>query len=97
MQAHLGADPVEGLHQEMGGTHPRLDRPKRMLNSLATGAHHLGGVIQAGLHGIEDVLMFPTGDRPLWTGSALILDRSTLTVRTPVPDNTNPASRPGTR
>jgi hypothetical protein len=35
MQRHLGGNPWQRLHQEMGCAHPGLDRAKGMLDRLA--------------------------------------------------------------
>jgi len=34
LQAHFGADPFKRPSQEVSGTHPGLQRPKRMLGGL---------------------------------------------------------------
>ena len=47
MQAHFGAHSVESLGEEVGGTHPGLQRAERVLDRLAADPHHLGRLIQA--------------------------------------------------
>ena len=73
MQAHLGTDTIKRSGEEMCRSHPGFDGPERMLNGLATYAHALRRIIQAGLHGIEDGLMFPARNPPLLAWGALIL------------------------
>lgn len=59
MQAHLGADPIERFGKEVCRSHPGFDCSKWVLDGLATNAHALRCIIQAGLHGVQDRFMFP--------------------------------------
>ena len=55
-----------------------------MLNSLATLAHSQRVRIKALLHGIEQVLMLPSWNPPLWPCRTLGLERTILTGIGPV-------------
>ena len=78
MKTHLGTYPIEGLGQEMRCPHPGLDRPERMLDGLATYAHHLRSVIQPSLHRFQYHLVLPAFDSPLLASGALIMERAYL-------------------
>jgi hypothetical protein len=84
VQTHLSADPIQGLRQKVRRAHPGLDRPKRMRNGLPTDAHGVRGLIQAGLHRVENGFMFPACHPSLWAWCAVRFERALLTVRTPV-------------
>lgn len=84
MQAHFRAHPVVRPGEEMGGTHSRFQRAKWMLHRLAADAHHLWSLVQAGLHSAKHRLMFPATHPPLCARCALIFQRTTLVMRTPV-------------
>ena len=85
MQAHLGAHPVERSGEEMGGTHPALQRAERVLDRLTADSHHLGPLIQTTLHRFEHCFMLPAAHSAwLWTRCALLFQRTTLAMRTPV-------------
>ena len=47
-----------------------------MLDRLAAHTHRLRIVVEASLHGLDDVLVFPAGNAPLLACRALILDRT---------------------
>src|SRR6476659_6076210 len=55
-----------------------------MLDSLATLAHGLGVCIKAPLHGLEQMLMLPSRNPPLWPGRAFRFERASLTGCGPV-------------
>ena len=47
-----------------------------MFDCLAAHTHRLRVFVEACLHGLDDVLVFPAGDAPLLAFRALILDRT---------------------
>jgi hypothetical protein len=73
VQCHLGCDLWQRLHQEVGRTHPSLDRSEWMLNRLPPL-----------LHGFEHMLMLPSRDPSLRPGGALRLERAIRARRRPV-------------
>src|SRR5260370_41144291 len=76
MQAHLGSDLSEGPCQEMGGAHPRLDRPEWVFDRLPSDVHVIGLAVEALLHGVDHCLMLPSLDARLRAGSALGFQRA---------------------
>ena len=62
MQRHLGGNPWQRLHQEVGGAHPGFDCAERVHDRLASLAHLLRMLVEPTLHGFENVLMLPSGD-----------------------------------
>src|ERR1700674_1752993 len=77
----------------MRRAHPGLDGAERMLHRLAADTHHFGRVIQPPLHGFEHGLMLPAGHSPPRARGALILERTLLTVRTPITMQSQPRAR----
>src|ERR1035437_7995961 len=55
-----------------------------MLYRLASDAHAVRSVIQAGLHGFENILVLPAGHAALLARSTFLLDGTLLAVRTPI-------------
>jgi hypothetical protein len=84
MEAHLRADPAQGLRQKMRRSHPRLDGPERMLDRLPPELHFFGCSIEPLLHGFEHALMFPSLDAPFLAGHAFGLERAILAGGGPV-------------
>ena len=76
VQRHLGGDARHGLHQEVGCSHPRLDRAEGVFDRLATHAHLPGVRIKSALHGFEEMLVLPAGDTPLRARRAVMVDRA---------------------
>ena len=68
----------------MSGSHPCLDRAKRVLDCLSPDPHHLRRMIESRLHILKNSFVFPTGHATLWTGRAVLLQRTLLAIRTPV-------------
>ena len=60
MQRHLAGDPWQRLHQEVGCSHPSLDRAEGMLDRLAPLTHLFRMLIEPALHRIYNVLMLPS-------------------------------------
>ena len=71
MQRHLGGNPWQRLHQEMGCAHPGLDRAKGMLDRLAPLAHLFRMLVEPTLHRLENVLMLPSGYPSFLAGGAV--------------------------
>ena len=67
MERHFGSDLRQTLHEEVRRPHPHLQRTKGMLGCLATLAHRVRVLIEALLHGLEQVLMLPSRDSSLLT------------------------------
>ncbi len=64
--------------QEVGCSHPGLDRAEGMLDRLAPLAHLLRMLVEPALHRLENVLMLPSGDPSLLAGGAAVLDGAAL-------------------
>jgi hypothetical protein len=62
----------------VGCSHPRLERPKRMLDRLAPLAHFFRVLVEPALDGFENMLMLPTRDPSLFAGGAAALDSAAL-------------------
>ena len=75
VQRHLGGDLWQRLHQEVGCSHPGLDRAEAMLDRLPSLAHFLRVLIEAALHRLENVLMLPSLDPSLVALGAVVLGR----------------------
>ncbi len=78
MKCHLGGNPWQRLHQEVGCSHPGLDGAEGMLDRLAPLAHLLRMLVESPLNGFEKVFMLPSGDSPLLAGGAALLDGAAL-------------------
>ena len=68
----------------MSGSHPCLDRAKRVLDCLSPDPHHLRRMIESRLHILKNSLVFPTSHATLRAGRAALLQRTLLAIRTPV-------------
>src|SRR5262245_9334905 len=55
-----------------------------MLDRLSPLAHLFGMLVEAALHGVEHMLMLPSGDASLFGGGAAMLDRAALAGIGPV-------------
>ncbi len=84
MQRHLAGDPWQSLHEKVGRPHPRLDRAKGMFNCLTPLAHGLRVLIEALLHGLDDMLMLPSGDQSFLAVRAAILERTVAACICPI-------------
>jgi len=78
MKAHLSADPVKGLGEEMRIAHPGFQGAERVLDGFPSNPHAFGSKVQALLHGFKHVFMFPAGHFPLLVGGALRLEGTLL-------------------
>src|SRR5467141_703737 len=58
----------------MGCSHPRLERPERMLDRLAPPAHFLRVLVEPALDGFENMLMLPARDPSFLAGGAAVFD-----------------------
>ena len=74
MQCHLGGNFWEAFHQEVGCTHSHLERGEGVFGGFAALAHGLRVLIEALLHGLQDMLMLPARNAPLRTGRAARLE-----------------------
>jgi hypothetical protein len=61
VQRHLGGNSWQRLHQEVGCTHPDLNRAKGMLGRLAPLAHLLRMLVEPALDGLEKYAHAPNG------------------------------------
>src|SRR5674476_496276 len=66
------------LHQEVGCSHPGLDRAEGMLNRLAPLAHLFRMFVEPALHRLKNVFVLPSGDPSLLAGGAVMLDGAAL-------------------
>ena len=78
MECHLGGDPGQRLHQEVGCAHSGLDRAEGVLDRLAPLAHLLRMLVEPALHRLKNVLMLPSGDPAFLAGGAAVLDATAL-------------------
>lgn len=83
-ESHLGGYFSERFGQEVCRSHTGLHRAERMLDRLATQAHGLWVCIKALLHSLEQMLMLPSWNPPLWPCRALRFERTILTGCGPV-------------
>src|ERR1700693_5485214 len=74
VQRHLGGDLWQCLHQEVGCSHPGLDRAEGMLDRLTSLAHLLRVLIEPALHHLDNVLMLPSLDPSFVALGAAVLD-----------------------
>ncbi len=72
------------LHQEVGCSHPGLDRSERMLDRLTPLAHFFRMLVEPALNGFENLLMLPTRDPSLLAGGAAGFDGAALAGAGPV-------------
>src|SRR6516162_2022982 len=84
MERHLGGHAWQSLHQEVGCSHPRLERPERMLDRLAPLAHFFRVLVEPALDGFENVFVLPARDPSLLAGGAAVLDGAALAGVGPV-------------
>ena len=84
MQRDIGSDPWQRLHQEVGCSHPGLDRAEGMLDRLTPLAHLLRMLVEPALHRLENVLMLPSGDPAFLASGAALLDGAALTGIGPI-------------
>ena len=54
MERHFGGNPRQRLHQEVGCTHPGLDRAEGMLDRFATLTHLLRMLVEPALDRLRD-------------------------------------------
>src|SRR5690349_25023772 len=74
MQCHLGGDLRERLHQEVRRTHSHLHCTERMLDRLTARAHGLRIFVEPFLHGLDNLLVLPSGYAPLSSRRTLSFD-----------------------
>jgi len=78
MQAHFGTDPIQRLGEEMRIAHPGLHGAEGVLDGFPSNPHAFGSKIQALLHGLEHVFVFPAGHFSRLIGCALGLECALL-------------------
>ena len=93
-KSHLGGYFGKCFSQEVCRPHAGLYRAERMLDRLATLAHGERVRIKALLHGVEQMLMLPSWNPPLWPCRAPRFERTVLTGcgLVPGPSATTPKS-----
>src|SRR5437763_7770591 len=84
VERHLGGHAWQPFHQEVGCSHPRLERPERMLDRFAPLAHLFRVLVEPALHGFENMLMLPARDPSFLAGGAAVLDGAALADIGPV-------------
>jgi hypothetical protein len=60
--AAIAQNPRQHLHEEVGCTHPGLDRTGGVLDRFAPLAHLLGMPVEPPLNRLENMLLLPSGD-----------------------------------
>ncbi len=73
MKAHLGGDVLEPSRLEVASPHPVFERAEHVLDRSSSDPHGVGHAVEPGLHGLDDVLVFPALDAPLLAGGAVAL------------------------
>ena len=84
MQTHFGADLGQSLHEKVRRPHPRFKRTERMLDGLPPDARSLRHLVQSSLHRLQDVLVLPARDAPVFSSRTLRFDRAFRTCGGPV-------------
>jgi hypothetical protein len=84
VQGHLGRNLRQSLHQEVGRTHPHLERAKGMLGRLAAHTHRTRVLVETLLHRFEHMLVLPSRDAPLRTRRAASFERAVRACRRPI-------------
>src|SRR6201981_1584868 len=90
VERHLGGHAWQPFHQEVSCSHPRLERPERMLDRFATLAHLFRVLVEPALHGFENMLMLPARDPSFLAGGAAVLDGAALAGIGPVAAQNQP-------
>src|SRR5208283_226103 len=75
VQRPLSGYAWQRLHQEVGCSHPGLDRSERMLNRFTPLAHFFRILVEPALNGLENLLMLPTRDPSLFVGGMCMAAR----------------------
>src|SRR5215475_7251558 len=84
VERHFSGHAWQPLHQEVGCSHPRLERPERMLDRLAPLAHFFRMLVEPALDSFENMLMLPAGDPSLLAGGTAVLNGAALAGAGPV-------------
>jgi hypothetical protein len=84
VQAHLGGDLRQGSTEEVRRPHPGFYGPEGVLGGLPPQLHSRGIPIQAGLHLVEYLLVFPAADASVFAGCAFGSQGAARTGRRPV-------------
>src|SRR5262249_13132604 len=83
-ERHFGGDFRKRSGEEVRRPHAGLHGTEGMLDCLATLAHRFWVCVKALLHSLEQMLMLPPCNSPLWPGCALRFERTILTRCGPV-------------
>ena len=81
---HFGGYFWKRFRQEVCRPHPGLHGAEWVLDCLSTLAHRLWVCVKALLHSLEQMLVLPPCNPPLWPWRALGFERTALTGRGPV-------------
>ena len=76
VEAHLGADLLQGPGLEVTSSHPVLDRAEHVFDGSSSDTHGVGHALEPCLHGLDNVFMLPPLDPPFLAVRALLLDRA---------------------
>src|SRR6516164_4545004 len=83
-EGHLGGHLWERFGQEVRRPHACFHRAERMFDCLSTLTHGFRVCIKPLLHGLEQMLVLPPSNPPLWPRSTSGFERTSLTGRGPV-------------
>ena len=90
-ECHLGSHVFQPLHQEVGRTHPHLDRAEGMFDGLPTLTHGLWVLIEPPLNRFQNIFVLPATDPAFLARRCNDLSTSThCTEVGPVPPNSSP-------
>src|SRR6516162_5447015 len=90
VERHLGGRALKPKNQKVGCSHPRLERPERMLDRLTPLAHFFRVLVEPALDGFENMLMLPARNPSLLAGGTAVLDGAALTGVGPVATQDQP-------
>lgn len=78
MEPHFGCHVVQGASLEVASSHPVLDGTKDVLDRVSADAHRARHAIEAGLHRLDHLPIFPPLDAALDAGGAVRLDGTSV-------------------
>ena len=89
-ERHLRADVLQPLHQEVGRTHPHLDRAEGVLDGFSALTHRLWVLIEPPLNRFQDIFVLPATDPAFLARGTTIFQRAPAAEVGPVASNSSP-------
>ena len=81
VEAGLGRHVLQPSHLEVAAAHPVLECAEHVLDRSAPDPHGVGPAVEAGLHGVDHLLMLPSLDAAFDAGGAVCPDRAAGAAR----------------